>query len=61
MGIKRHLSYRDSWSSSQNLRDPYISIPMTVNHFCLLLAHINLNDNTLMPKKIYIITINYIN
>jgi len=51
MGIKKQCSYRDYWSSSPDLHDSYISSLMPVNRFGWLLAHIHLNDNTVMPKK----------
>ncbi|KAE9521818.1 hypothetical protein AGLY_017789 [Aphis glycines] len=51
MGIKKQCSYRDYWLSSPDLHDSYISSLMPVNRFGWLLAHIHLNDNTVMPKK----------
>lgn len=41
----------DYWSSSPDLHNSYISNFMPVNRFGWLLAHIHLNDNTIMPKR----------
>jgi hypothetical protein len=51
MGIKRQVSYRNCWSSTPDLHNPYISEMMSVDHFGLLLSNIHLNDNTLMPNR----------
>jgi hypothetical protein len=51
MGIKRPRSYRDCWSAHEELRDPYISLLMTLNRFSWIFFHIHLNDNTFMPGK----------
>lgn len=51
MGIKRMPSYRDYWSSSPDLHDPYISSLMTVNRFGWLLSTLHINNNMIMPKR----------
>lgn len=51
MGIKKSPSYRDYWSSSPDLHDPYISRFMTVHRFGWLLSNLHLNDNSLMPAR----------
>lgn len=51
MGIKRLPSYKDYWSSAPDLHDSYISSIMSVKRFGWLLAHLHLNDNSLMPKR----------
>lgn len=51
MGIKKSPSYRDYWSVSEDLRDPYISQFMAVNRFSWLLSHLHLNDNSVMPGR----------
>ncbi|KAB0804596.1 hypothetical protein PPYR_01566 [Photinus pyralis] len=51
MGIKVLPSYRDHWSSSPDLHDPYISQLMNVNRFSWILGNLHLNDNEVMPKK----------
>uniref|UniRef100_A0AAR5QKM6 PiggyBac transposable element-derived protein domain-containing protein n=1 Tax=Dendroctonus ponderosae TaxID=77166 RepID=A0AAR5QKM6_DENPD len=50
MGIKRSPSYRDYWSTDEDLNDPYISKLMPVNRFSWLLSHIHLNDNSNWKK-----------
>lgn len=51
MGIKRLPSYKDYWSSAPDLHDSYISSIMSVKRFGWLLAHLHINDNSLMPKR----------
>lgn len=51
MGIKKLPSYKDYWSSRQDLRDHFIASAMSRNRFSWLLGHIHLNDNSLQPKK----------
>lgn len=51
MGIKRLPSYRDYWSTDEDLNDPYISKLMPVNRFSWLLSHIHLNDNSQLPRR----------
>lgn len=51
MGVKRYPSYRDHWSSSPDLHDPYISRIMTLHRFGWLLSHLHLNDNNVIPAR----------
>ncbi|GFQ71033.1 piggyBac transposable element-derived protein 4 [Trichonephila clavata] len=51
MGVKRLPSYRDYWSTSDILHDPYVSSLMPVKRFTWILGNLHLNDNTLMKKK----------
>ncbi|CAH1974181.1 unnamed protein product [Acanthoscelides obtectus] len=51
-GIKKYPSYRDHWSTSADLHDPYISKLMTVHRFGWLLTHIHLNDNSTIPERV---------
>ncbi|XP_023019185.2 piggyBac transposable element-derived protein 4 [Leptinotarsa decemlineata] len=51
MGLTKKSSYRDYWSSSIQMRDPYISSSMSRDRFDWLLSNIHLNDNTVQPKK----------
>lgn len=51
MGIKKYPSYRDHWSTSPDLHDPYISKLMTLHRFGWLLSHIHLNDNSVIPLR----------
>lgn len=51
MGLKRQSSYRDYWSSSPDLNDPYICKQMTVNRFGWFLSNIHCNDSMLEPKR----------
>lgn len=51
MGIKRYPSYRDHWSSSPDLHDPFISKIITMHRFGWLLSHLHLNDNSIMPNR----------
>lgn len=51
LGIKEVPSYKDCWSSYPQLRDEYISNLMSLNRFSLLLSHIHLNDNSLLPSR----------
>lgn len=51
MGIKKLPSYRDYWSTSEDLHDGYISQQMSVKRFSWILSHLHLNDNSLQPKK----------
>lgn len=46
MGIKRLPSYRDYWSSFEDLHDAYISKQMSVKRFSWILSRLHLNDNT---------------
>lgn len=50
MGIKSMPSYRDYWSSFEDLHDAYISKQMPVKRFSWILSHLHLNDNTVQPK-----------
>lgn len=50
MGIKRMPSYRDYWSSFEDLHDNYISKQMSVKRFSWILSHLHLNDNSMKPK-----------
>lgn len=51
MGIKKSPSYRDYWSSSPLLNDPYISSLMPCKRFSWLLSNLHLNDNSLLPPR----------
>lgn len=51
MGIKQYPSYRDHWSTSPDLHDPYISKLMTLHRFGWLLSHLHLNDNSVIPPR----------
>lgn len=51
MGVKTVPSYRDFWSSHDELRDNYISGLMNISRFSWLLAHVHLNDNLILPRK----------
>lgn len=51
MSIKKYPSYRDHWSTSPDLHDPYISKLMTLHRFGWLLSHIHLNDNSVIPER----------
>lgn len=51
MGIKKLPSYRDYWSSKQEIRDPFISKYMSVNRFGWILTNLHINDNTSIPNR----------
>lgn len=51
MGIKKQASYKDYWSSNEQLRDSYISSIMPVNRFSWFLSHLHVNENNLQPKR----------
>lgn len=51
MGIKVLPSYRDYWSTDNDLNDPYISKLMVVNRFGWMLSHLHLNNNALLPNR----------
>ena len=51
MGITKKPSYRDYWSSSIQMRDPYISSSMSRDRFDWLLSNLHVNDNLVQPKK----------
>lgn len=50
-GIKKQASYKDYWSSNEQLRDSYISSIMPVNRFSWFLSHLHVNDHNLQPKR----------
>ncbi|GLV45956.1 hypothetical protein CBL_20663 [Carabus blaptoides fortunei] len=52
MGIKRSPSYRDYWSSTAELNDPFISSVMTMKTFGWLLSHLHVNNNADMPNRL---------
>ena len=49
--IKKPHSYRDCWSSHEELRDEYISSLMSPNRFGWLLSNLHVNDNSVMPQR----------
>lgn len=51
MGIKKLPSYRDYWSSIEEIRDPYISKVMPVNRFGYLLSNLHINDNSKQKSR----------
>ncbi|KAJ8978049.1 hypothetical protein NQ317_017594, partial [Molorchus minor] len=51
MGIKHLCSYKDYWSSREELRDHFIASSMSRNRFSWLLGNIHLNDNSVQPQK----------
>lgn len=51
MGIKHLPSYKDYWSSREELRDNFIASSMSRNRFSWLLGNLHLNDNSVQPKK----------
>lgn len=51
MGLTKKPSYRDYWSSSIQMRDPYISSSISRDRFDWHLSNLHLNDNTVQPKK----------
>lgn len=51
MGIKVLPSYRDYWSTDNDLNDPYISKLMVVNRFGWMLSHLHLNNNALLRNR----------
>lgn len=51
MGITRKPSYRDYWSASVQMRDPYISSLIPERRFSWLLSHLHLNDNQKLPLR----------
>lgn len=51
MGIKQMPSYRDYWSSREDLRDTFISQVMTRDRFSWLLGNIHIADNSVQPQK----------
>ena len=44
-------SYVDYWSSSEELRDPYITSAMSRDRFAWHLANVHLADNSVMPGR----------
>ncbi|XP_045466594.1 piggyBac transposable element-derived protein 4-like [Harmonia axyridis] len=51
MGQKKYPSYRDHWSTSPDLHDPYISQVMTLHRFGWFLTNFHLNDNSVIPER----------
>lgn len=51
MGIKKLPSYRDYWSSDEDLHDPYISKLMPLTRFSWMLGNLHINDNSIMPGR----------
>ncbi|GFX40951.1 piggyBac transposable element-derived protein 3 [Trichonephila clavipes] len=51
IGMKRLPSYRNHWSTSDILHDPYVSDLMPVERFTWIMGNLHLNDNTLMEKR----------
>ncbi|KAJ8983606.1 hypothetical protein NQ317_004244 [Molorchus minor] len=51
MGIKHLPSYKDYWSSREELRDHFIASSMSRNRFSWLLGNFHLNDNSVQPQK----------
>ncbi|KAH1006079.1 hypothetical protein HUJ04_006957 [Dendroctonus ponderosae] len=52
-GHKKSPSYRDYWSSSPQMRDPFISSAISRNRFPCLLGNIHLNDSSIQPDQNY--------
>ena len=51
MGVKRLPSYRDFWTTTEILHDPYVSSLMPVKIFTWILGNIHQNDNNQMKKE----------
>ncbi|KAJ8875661.1 hypothetical protein PR048_023558, partial [Dryococelus australis] len=50
MGVEPLPSYKDYWTTSNDLHDDYISQLTTVNRFGWLLTNLHLNDNRALPR-----------
>lgn len=51
MSLKKMPSYRDYWSSREELRDYFISSVLSRDRFTWLLSNLHVNDNSVQPKK----------
>nr|CAH7754792.1 unnamed protein product [Callosobruchus chinensis] len=51
MGVKPLPSYRDYWSSNDQLRDSYVSAAISRARFTWLLANLHLADNSIQPRR----------
>ncbi|XP_018562168.1 piggyBac transposable element-derived protein 4-like [Anoplophora glabripennis] len=51
MGLKKPPSFKDYWSSQEEMRDPFISSVISRDRFAWLLSNIHLNDNAVQPQK----------
>ncbi|XP_023311304.1 piggyBac transposable element-derived protein 3-like [Anoplophora glabripennis] len=51
MGLKKLPSFKDYWSSQEEMRDPFISSVISRDRFAWLLSNIHLNDNAVQPQK----------
>lgn len=51
MGVKKLPSCRDYWSSSNVLRDHFISSVLSRDRFVWLLGNFHLNDNAVVPNR----------
>lgn len=51
IALIRKSSYKDNWSSKNQIRDSYISSVMSCDRFSWFLGHLHLNDNSVQPKK----------
>ncbi|XP_018578352.1 uncharacterized protein LOC108916555 [Anoplophora glabripennis] len=50
MGLKKLPSFKDYWSSQEEMRDPFISSVISRDRFAWLLSNIHLNDNAVQPQ-----------
>lgn len=51
MSMKKMPSYKDYWSSKEEVRDHFICSVLSRDRFTWLLSNIHLNDNSVQPKK----------
>ena len=51
MGLKKLPSFKDYWSSKDEMRDTFISSAIGRDRFAWLLTNIHLNDNSVQPQK----------
>lgn len=51
MSLKKMPSYKDYWSSREEIRDYFISSVLSRDRFSWLLSNIHINDNSVQPKR----------